>query len=86
MPPVNSGAPPACHDCNIEAPVWLQVLTLIVLTPLLWVMALREIVEVDVTEDVGGEDAADSRVEIHAAILKHPLTDIVNQTTRLRRS
>ena len=66
--------------------MWLQLLTLIVLAPLLWVMVRREIVDVDVTEVLGGEYAADSRVEIHAAILKHPLTDTVNQTTRLRRS
>ena len=49
-------------------------------------MVLPGIVEVDVAEVLGGEYAADSRVEIHAAILKHPLTDTVNQTTRPRRS
>ena len=86
MPPVDCGAPPARHDCITEAPVWLQMLTLIPLAPLLWVMALREIVEVDVAEVLGGVYAADSRVETHAAIRKQPLTDVVNQTTRLRRS
>ena len=49
-----------------------MVLALIVLAPLLWVIALREIVGADVTKALGGEYAADSRVEIHAAILKHP--------------
>ena len=53
------------------------------LAPLLWGMAPREILEVDVTEVLGGEHAKDLRVEIHAAILKHPLIGVVNQTASL---
>ena len=66
--------------------MWLMVLTLIVLAPLLWEMTPREILGVDGTEVLGGEHAKDLRVEIHAAILKHPLIGSVNQTARLRRS